>query len=102
MNPCGYGPLTAKFALDKPVIIKLLVRQTQPAALSSIRPAGLFIRTAFGAGLGFGRNLRATIGTSHNARSFPGFLSRGHGTFSTESPNSSVFLVCLQIQPHQN
>ena len=87
MNAARHRALAAELALDEIVVVEVLLRQVQPICARRLRPAGLLIRPAFGAGPGLGRDFRAAVGASLGGM---------------RSSHARVFLVHLQVQAHQD
>src|ERR1017187_8480924 len=63
VNSAGHDFFSGKLALDKFVVVKIFIRQPKLAGIGGFRPAGLFIRAAFGTGSGVARHIRAAVRT---------------------------------------
>jgi hypothetical protein len=55
----------AKFFINELIVIELVIGQIESAGFRRLRPSGFLAGTAFRAGFGFGRDVRAAIGASH-------------------------------------
>src|SRR3569833_2938816 len=92
----------AEFAFDEFLVVKIFVRQSYFFSAGFVRPASVFVRAAFGAGFGVGRDFGAADGTEFGThfRMVEGRMQNAEKSIDWQLPVSAFcILPSALVQP---